>query len=435
MTSGSEPWHLWMFLHPGGMRLPGLWAKPLAFDACGIEKGSVRPAILLVFLTRFEECVTALRGVAHFERTHQIWDAFHDDQAATQVHPEQLRSRRWDGVISRHTTPEFAEACRDLGVPLVDLNDTTKIPGVPKVRPNNFLIGRVAAEHLLERGFRHLAFDGFTEGWSADRRRGFVEAVARTGRKCHVRESPYPGDNDPLWQVQQIEAMADWLAGLPKPCGVMGCADFRARQILVAARSRGLLVPEELAVIGTNNDFIRCELSYPRLSSVETNMFQAGYRAAELLADILRGEDRGDRDECIPPLGVVARQSTDIMAVDDASVARALSIIRERACLGLTTEQLTREAHASRSQLEKKFRQQVGRSPHAEIRRVKIEKVRRLLVETDLPLKHIAELTAFDHVEYMSVVFKRATGLAPGQYRENSGGPKSDPAGVAPAAG
>lgn len=371
-------------------------------------------------MTRFEECLAALQGVARFERTHQIWDTFHDDQALSRSDFTCLRFKRWNGVISRHTTPEFAEACHELGIPLVDLNDTAKIAGVPKLRPDNGVIGRIAAEHLIERGFRSFAFDGFTELWSEERREGFETAVRQAGRTCSVREMPYPGDRSQLWDSEAIGAIEAWLSGLPRPCGVMGCADFRARQILAAARNLKLMVPEELAVIGTNNDYIRCELSTPRLSSVEINGFRTGYRAAEVLAAMLEGRDLGALDERIAPTGVVTRQSTEIQAVDDFCVAKALSIIRERACQGLTTDELTSEVHASRSQLEKKFRQCIGRSPQAEIRRVRLDKVRQLLTETDLPLKRIAEITGFGSIEYLSVFFKRAVGETPGQFRANT---------------
>ena len=125
-----------------------------------------------------------------------------------------------------------------------------------------------------------------------------------------------------------------------------------------------------------------------------------------------------EQNRRIEPLGVVTRQSTDILAIDDKNVAAALSFIREHACHGIRIEQVLKHAFASRSQLEKKFRRFLGRSPQAEIRRVQVEKIRQLLFETEFPLKKIAELTGFEHVEYMCVVFKRLTGTAPGSYRK-----------------
>jgi len=359
-----------------------------------------------------------LRGVVHYERTHQIWTAFHDDQARAEIDPQWLDSKRWDGVISRHTTPGLVETCKKLKIPLVDLNDVPRFPGIPKIRPDNVAIGHLAAEHFLERGFRHFGFTGFSnDDWSCERREGFVEALQLAGRKCHVYDVNYPGDVTPAWDLDQISGLSDWLKRLPKPCGVMACFDLRAQQILTAAHAHGLLVPEEIAVIGSNNDPIRCELAYPPLSSVAPNAFQSGYRGAEVLAGMLAGDQVPDLDERIEPIGVVTRPSTDVLAIDDRSVAAALSFIRENACAGIKVDQVSRHAFASRSQLEKKFRRHLGRSPQAEIRRVQVAKIRQLLQETDFPLKRIAELTGFEHVEYMCVVFKRLTGHAPGAFR------------------
>jgi len=172
-----------------------------------------------------------------------------------------------------------------------------------------------------------------------------------------------------------------------------------------------------VAVLGANNDTIRCELADPALSSVAPNAFQSGYRAAALLGDLLLGIKPKSYDQRVEPLGVVTRHSTDVLAVEDRNVAAALSFIRERACHGITVSQVLEHAHASRSQIERKFRQCIGRSPQSEIRRVQLRKIRQLLLETDFPLKRIAELTGFEHMEYMCVLFKRMTGVSPGSYR------------------
>jgi len=179
-------------------------------------------------------------------------------------------------------------------------------------------------------------------------------------------------------------------------------------------------VPEEIALLGVNNDVMRCELSYPSLSSIALNAHQSGYHAAEVLDHLLRGEGVPPAETRIEPLGVVTRMSTDILAVGDRNVAAALSFIRERACKGLSVDEVVAHAAASRSQLEKKFRRFIGRSPQAEIRRVQLGRVKELLSETDLPLKTIAGMTGFEHIEYLSVVFKRTTGEAPGQYRKRT---------------
>jgi LacI family transcriptional regulator len=370
-------------------------------------------------MTRFEESMAMLKGIAHYERTHQLWAAFHDDQARAETEPHWLRSKKWHGVISRHTTPGLVQICAEQKIPLVDLNDVEPFPGVPKIRPDNVSLGHLGAEHFLERGHQYFGFTGFSNyGWSCERRDGFIEALRLAGRQCDVFDVNYPGDLTPVWDVEQITSLAGWLKRLPKPAGVMACMDLRAQQIITAAQASDILVPEEVAILGVNNDPIRCEMAYPPLSSVAPNAFQSGYRAAELLAGMLSGAKPASYDQRIEPIGVVTRLSTDVLAIDDRNVATALSFIRERAYQGITVEQVVKHAHASRSQLEKKFRHHLGRSPQAEIRRVQVAKIRQLLIETDFPLKKIAELTGFEHVEYMCVLFKRITGDSPGIYRK-----------------
>lgn len=381
----------------------------------------MRPKVLLVFLMRFEESARMLQGIVQHERSHRQWSTFLDDEARTVRDPGWLRAEKWEGVISRHTTPALAANCAELGIPLVDLNDSPPLPGVPKIRPDNRAIGRLGAEHFLERGFRHFAFCGFgNEGWSCERREGFVEALRAAGHACDVFDVEYPGVITPDWNANQTAEIAAWLTQLPKPAGVMACVDVQAFQVLNAAQTAALLVPEEIAMLGVNNDVMRCELCYPPLSSVALNAHQSGYFAAEVLDRMIRGEDAGVVEARIEPVGVVTRLSTDILAVADKNVAAALSFIRERACKGVTVEQVLQHASSSRSQLEKRFRQFLGRSPQAEIRRVQLARVKELLMETDFPLKTIAAMTGFEHLEYLSVVFKRETHETPGQFRKRA---------------
>lgn len=379
----------------------------------------MKPHVLLVFMTRFEECAAMLKGIAQYERSHRPWAAFLDDEARAETNEQWLRSKKWHGVISRHTTPALVKTCAELKLPLVDLNDVEPFPGVPKFRPDNLSIGHLGAEHLLERGFRHFGFCGFNDqGWSGERRDGFVEALNLAGHGCELFEVAQPQDVTPFWDARQIPTLSGWLKRLPKPAAVMACNDLRALQVVSAAQAAGLLVPEELAVLGANNDTIRCELAKPPLSSVATNAFQSGYQAAETLAQLMAGREPAALLHRVEPLGVITRQSTDILAMGDKNVAAAVSYIREHACQGISVEAVLKHAFASRSQLEKKFRRFIGRSPQAEIRRVQVEKIRQLLFETSFPLKKIAELTGFEHVEYMCVVFKRLTGDSPGSYRK-----------------
>ncbi len=374
---------------------------------------------MLVFEMRYEESMAMLKGIVHFERSHRIWETFHDDEGRAEFDPRWIRSREWKGIISRHTTPEFAKTCKELGIALVDLNDSPVIPGVPKIRPDNRGLGHLAAEHFLERGFRSFAFCGYSNcEWATERRDGFSEALRLAGREGEVYDITHSENPLPAWDTRNLASLGVWLGSLPRPTAVVACNDYRAQQVVYAAHHVGLQVPEDVAVLGINNDTVRCELTTPQLSSVVTNGFQAGYHAAECLARLMSGRPVESMDQRIEGLGVVARHSTDITAIDDKTVAAALAFIREQACRGISVDEVLKHAFTSRSLLEKKFRRFIGRSPQAEIRRVQVSRIRQLLVETDFPLKEIADLTGFEHVEYLCVVFKRITGEPPGSYRK-----------------
>jgi LacI family transcriptional regulator len=359
-----------------------------------------------------------LRGIAKYQSSHEPWAAYLDDQGQAEVSPGWLMSRQWDGVISRHATRRLAAECRRLQIPLVDLNDEPAQPESHKIRPDNVAIGHMGAEHFIERGYRNFGFCGYSnEEWALERRRGFVEGLTLAGFSASLLECKYPGASTPDWNQEQVLQIAAWLVGLSKPLAIMGCHDLHAAQILEGCQLAGVAVPEEVAVLGANDDAIRCELSNPPLSSVATNSFLSGFTAAELLDQLMRGRKIKPAESLIEPIRVVVRNSTDTLAIDDRTVTEALGYIRDNACLGISVSNVVDQVAASRSQLEKKFRQYLGRSPQAEIRQVQLGKTKQLLHETDFPLKKIAELVGFEHPEYLSVVFKRVTKLSPGAYR------------------
>jgi len=377
-----------------------------------------RPRILLVFQTRFAEANAMLRGIAKYESSHGVWAAHLDEDLRAERDPDWLGSRPWDGVISLHTTPRFAAECQRLRIPLVDLNDHSALPGVHQIRPDNVAIGHMGAEHFIERGYRNFVFCGYSgRDWSIERRRGFVEGISLAGFSCDLHESSLPDGANAESEQNPVPQIAAWLAARPLPLAVMACHDLLAIQVMQACEMVGRIVPEEVAVLGVEDDAIRCELSYPPLSSIATNRFFSGYAAAELLDRLMSGEKIKPGEIRTEPTRVMVRHSTDILAIEDKTVASALGYIRDNACMGISVSNVLEHVAASRSQLEKKFRQYIGRSPQNEIRQVQMAKAKQLLLETDFPLKRIAELVGFEHPEYLSVVFKRHTRISPGAYR------------------
>ncbi|OAI39489.1 XylR family transcriptional regulator [Planctomycetaceae bacterium SCGC AG-212-D15] len=364
-----------------------------------------------------------LRGIIRYLRSHEPWSVFFELREHGATPPTWLKEWRGDGIISRPTSPDLARLFRKKRIPVVDLNDVYEGLGLPYIGSDDHAIGRVAAEHLLERGFRRFAFCGFTEhAWSRRRGAGFTAAIADAGELSPAYESPWGGPAAHPWEKEQ-KVIGDWLAHLPRPVGVLACNDMRGQHVLDACQRVGLAVPEEVAVIGVDDDVLLCELCDPPLSSVVPNPERIGYEAAALLDRLMAGEKSADLDNAerfIEPLGVTPRQSTDVLAIDDPHVAAAVRFIREHACSGATVGDVLTHVPLSRTILERRFRKYLGRSPQAEIRSVQLKRVKQLLAETDLRLERIAELAGYEHPEYLSVVFKRETGETPGEYRRQA---------------
>ena len=380
-----------------------------------------RPHVALIVETSIHYGRQILRGVTRYLRSHQSWSVFLEQRELWTAPPAWLRKWRGDGVICRKTTPEFAEMLSKAGVPLVDLNDCRPPMGAPRIESDHRAIGQLAADHLLERGFAHLAFCGFgdDEAFSKGRREGFVSRAAERGQSCSVWESPWNNPHGPGWEREQ-ERLAKWLESLPVPLGLMACSDMRGQHVLDACQRLNRAVPEEIAVVGVDDDAVLCNLCHPPLSSVMPNPERVGYEAAALLDRLMSGDAAPTEPQLIPPVGVQTRQSTDVLAIDDPAVTSVLRFIRERASHGCSMKDVLSHAAMSRSLLERKFRQYLGHSPQAEIRSVQLKRVKQLLAESDLLLTQIAGLAGYAHPEYMSVVFKRETGQTPGQFRAAS---------------
>ena len=361
-----------------------------------------------------------LGGITIYQRTHQPWSIFLEERELRAPPPPWLLHRPWEGIICRSTNPQLAAAFLEHGIPVVDLNDLYSGLGLPRIRSNMKAIGRLGAEHILERGFQNFAFCGFREEtWSAERSEGFSETIAAAGKKCMTFESRWLGRHAPAWDKDQ-NRLAQWLKSLPKPLGLMACNDVRGQQVLNACQWIGASVPEEVAVVGVDNEQVLCELCNPPLSSVVPNPKRIGYEAAEMLGQLMAGESAAPWERLIEPLGIVTRQSTDILCIEDPDVAAAVRFIRERACQAIRVEDIVEHVAVSRSLLERRFRKYLGRSPQEEIRLMQLKRVKQLLEETDLSLDAIAQLAGYEHSEYMSVVFKRMTGQTPGNYRRQA---------------
>lgn len=359
-------------------------------------------------------------GIVRFMRMHDEWSVFVEQRDLNKKLPPWLSKWEGDGIISRATTPKLVEAVQATGVPLVELTDRHEAAGLTRVRSDDSAIGRMAAEHLLDRGFQRLGFCGFRgEAWSERRQQAFVDAVAQANWPCDVYNSPWVGRGARSWEDEQ-QHLRQWLSKFPRPFAVMACNDVRGQHVLDACSQQQLSVPEEAAVIGVDNDHLLCRICSPPMSSVIPNAERVGFRAAELLSLMMDGKRPPQNEFLIDPLGVATRQSTDVVAIDDPEIAAALQFIRQNACRRISVADVTRHVAISRSSLERKVRKYLGRTPQQEIRQVQVKRVRELLATTELAAEKIAVLCGFEHPEYMYVVFKREVGMTPGEFRNQA---------------
>jgi LacI family transcriptional regulator len=288
---------------------------------------------------------------------------------------------------------------------------------VPAVIADHEAIARLAADHLLERHFSHFAFVGVERAlWSKIRRDAFAAYLRGNSLACHVYSPISRRRFMESWEGGQQD-LAEWLQDLPKPLGVFAAHDLRALCVLDACRRIGLLVPEQVAVIGVDNDEALCKLADPPLSSVKIDFEYIGFESAALLDRLMQGKKVPRAPLAVRPQGVVTRRSTDVIAISDAITAQAMRYIHHHACDRLSVQDVADHCGVSRRVMERSFSQFLGSSPHDQILCAKVARVKQLLVETDYSLDTIATKSGFSHAAYLSALFKREIGQTPGAFR------------------
>ena len=345
-----------------------------------------------------------LRGIREFTLSRPNWDVRHVFFFQAPIVP----SLRPHGVISSVSNKELRAAFSRISGPIVGLSYLPERADV-WIRTDQVAIGRQAAEHLLTRGFRHFGYLSVARHpESAGREKGFRQAVSAwdgTISACHY---------DPLRTV----AVNRWLRSLKKPAGVFCFNDYTARDLLTSCQICGLRVPEEIAIVGADNETLWCEMSQPQLTSVALPWRRFGYEAAAALDRLLAGGAKPkNRVISVAPIGVVTRQSTDSLAIGDPKLARVLAHVRAHACEGQTLSSLLRNQFVDARWLRRKCRQHLGRGPHEEILRVQMERAKSLLSHTALQIKEIAGQVGLSRAHFADT-FTKVVGTTPSAYRQ-----------------
>jgi len=363
-----------------------------------------------------------LSGVSRFHQEHGTWSIYFKPRDLGDSLPHWLSSWRGDGILARVASRKTARALIATGIPFIDLRGGAKDLGIPMFGPNNRQVSLMAFEHLHGHGLRNFAFCGEANGdnvYDDERKCTFQQIVEEHGHDCHVFKVRSQKQNVNDWEIEQKQ-FVEWLCSLPKPVGVMACHDDRGQKVLDACRRGGFSVPDEIAVIGVDNDVYFSSLSIPSLSSVDINSQSIGYEAASLLDGVMRGKKKFDQDILFKPAGVVMRQSTDVTACADQEIVAAIRFIAQHACHRITVEDLAQHVTLSRTLLNRRFKQIVGRTPKAEIVRVQLEHAKRLLLNTDLPVSEVGDRVGFSETNFITV-FRRSVGQTPRAFRARHG--------------
>lgn len=360
------------------------------------------------------------RGIMGYARQHGPWE-FAFSPEASQVSLESLGDWDGDGVLAMIEVPEQLRLARGLTRPLVNLSAALPDTGLPTVSSDNRQVGRAAADHLLERGFRRFAFYGLEGVWySEERRRGFTERVEAVGLSCDVCSTTSSLAAGRPWQWDRA-GLARWLRGLSTPVGIMAAHDYRARMVLETCHQLGLRVPRDVALVGVNDDLLACEASFPPLTSVAQDGERIGYEAAALLDRLLGGEARPPHAIIeIPPAGLVVRASTETVAVEDPVLRLAIAEIQGRLDQSFGIDRIAAHCGISRRWLERLFRIHLGCTPHEFILAARVDKARALLAsQPTLRLGDVARFSGFRDARRLNLAFMQRLGKPPRAYRHS----------------
>jgi LacI family transcriptional regulator len=360
-----------------------------------------------------------VEGIARYAEEHGPWSIHFEERGLTAPLPSWLKSWRGDGVISRTTRRLDMAELRGLKLPVVELfpNQAHK---PPLVRPDEETIARLAAEHFLDRSLSNFAFFCLEQGlWVRWRRDAFQQVLQERGYDCHTfsnasQRRPVVKKKRPADDHRVIR----WLEKLPKPCGIFCATDEQALQLIRSCRTCGVLVPEQIAVLGVDNDPVICGVCYPRLSSIDLGSERIGYEAAAILDRMMAGKAPPNKGVCIEPAQIFTRQSTDTLAIEDPDMAQAVRLIREQACRQLRVAHIADALGLSCRVFEQRFQAALNRTPKEEIVRVKMEHAKMLLSETDMPLTSVAKESGFSSLAYFSRAFRQRIGIPPRAYRK-----------------
>ncbi len=360
-------------------------------------------------------------GIAKYANLYTNWVLQKNDPfyRKTQIASyKYLLKKQFDGIfIAGELYEKWKPHFKNSDTPLVISAHYDIVPGKPNVVGNWEKNGRMAAEHLLSCGLKNFGFCGFSEFcWSRSREEGFLKAVKEAGHSAesiHLKPKLKTSSED-----REYKNITDWLKSLPKPAGIMACNDDLGKEILEICKMADLKVPDEIAVIGSDNDQLICNLCHPTLTSIDNSSEKAGYDAARIMDNIMNGREKmGEKNIVVEPLRIVTRQSTNTLAIGEPNIINAINFIRQNAFRPITVQEVADATYVSKRVLQRKFKKYLDRSIHYEILKTRYELVEKALLETNMSISQIAKKLKFSGDQNLARFFKKMRGITPREFR------------------
>lgn len=359
-----------------------------------------------------------LNGISRYANLNGPWLFLHEKDGICRSLSD-IEKIKPDGVIVRVSKDEEAIAKIPGNMPCVVLGAGETVNGWINIVGDSGRIGEIAAEHLLSLGFRNFGFCGIEQAaWSHKRAAGYTRVLQSAGYEVNCYS--YCGGAE-IDFARELPAMIEWIKSLPKPIGIMTSNDDRGIQVLEACKAAGVNVPEQIAVLGVDNDVVNCELAMPPLSSIALNTAKAGYEAARLLDSMMRGSpDCTDKKITVEPTHIVERQSTNVFAVPDEVVAEALDFIRSNVKMQIQVSDVAEFVSVSRRELERRFKRYLNCSIHQEIKLAKVRLITKMLLETSHTISEIADELGFSGIAHIGRYFRDVEGISLVEYRRKN---------------
>lgn len=381
------------------------------------------PKVLLLIDFSEEYGRGLLNGIAKYSRLFGPWNFCRIPliyRTRNDVNDIISWAKEWnaDGIIAQISNEAIFNQLVQLKKPLIAQDAIERFPQIPNITGLYKETGKLAAEYFIDKGFTHFAFYGFDDiVWSRERSEGFRKRIEEEGYKVHVYEH-LKEETPPLWSYKE-SSLSDWLKGLPKPIGLMTCDDNQGQHVTEACKAASIQVPEQISVLGVDNDSAICNLSDPPLSSISLNTEKAGFETAQLLNKMMLGSADHFHDIIVEPLKVITRRSTDFLAITDKEISKALHFIyyhhKEKICV----DDVVNATALSRRVLEKRFQLVLKRSILDEINTLRIEHVKQLLEETELSISEISIACGYTDVKNLSRYFRSREDISPMEFRKN----------------